>query len=70
MHGLYHVAAAPIAKLDLLRLVADCYGKHIDIVRDDEFVIDRSLSAERFNRETGYSPPSWPELVRRMRDFG
>lgn len=70
LRGLYHVAAEPISKLDLLHLVAACYGKRIDIVRDEALVIDRSLSAQRFNRETGYSPPAWPELIRRMRDFG
>lgn len=70
LHGLYHVAAEPISKFDLLELVADCYGKPIDIVRDESLVIDRSLSAARFNCEAGYSPPAWPELVRRMRDFG
>lgn len=70
LHGLYHVSAEPIAKLDLLRLVADAYGKEIEIVPDDALVIDRSLNSDRFRAATGYSPPTWPELVAAMRNFG
>lgn len=66
LSGLYHVAAAPISKLDLLRLVAAQYGKDIDIRPSDQLVIDRSLDATRFAEATGYTAPSWPELVARM----
>jgi len=66
LSGLYHVAAAPIAKLDLLRLVAAQYGKQIDIRPDDSLVIDRSLNGSRFSKATGYVAPAWPELVREM----
>lgn len=70
LRGLYHVAAEPIAKYDLLQLIAEQYQKSIEIVRDEQLAIDRSLSATRFNEATGYTPPPWPELIRRMRDFG
>jgi dTDP-4-dehydrorhamnose reductase len=69
LSGLYHVAAAPIAKYELLRLVAAAYGKAIEIEPDDRVVIDRSLDATRFREATGYVAPPWPELVARMRDF-
>ena len=69
LHGLYHVAAAPITKFDLLGLVADAYGKAIEIVPSDALVIDRSLDATRFNVATGYTPPAWPALIARMRQF-
>lgn len=69
MFGLYHVASAPIPKLDLLRLVAKAYGKSIEIVPDDAVVIDRSLNADRFREATGYSAPAWPELVSTMHDY-
>lgn len=69
MHGLYHVSAAPIDKYKLLQLVADIYGKDIRIEPSDDLVIDRSLDSTRFRLETGYQPPEWPELVRRMRNF-
>lgn len=64
--GVYHVAAQPIAKYDLLRLVADTYGKTIDIVPDDSLAIDRSLDGSRFRQATGYVAPAWPELVAAM----
>ena len=67
--GLYHVASAPISKYDLLRLVADVYGKNIEIIPDDDLVIDRSLNAERFREATGYVTPPWDELVKRMFEF-
>lgn len=68
LSGLYHVAAEPIAKLGLLRLVAAQYGKTIEIRPDDALVIDRSLNGERFRDATGYVAPSWPALIRRMHE--
>ena len=69
LHGLYHVAARPINKFDLLKLVAQTYGRDIEIVPSDELVIDRSLNAERFKAATGYVPPEWPDLVQHMYEF-
>lgn len=70
LHGLYHVSAAPIAKLELLQLFASEYQRAIEIVPDDELVIDRSLDSARFRAATGYDPLPWPELVAEMRRFG
>jgi dTDP-4-dehydrorhamnose reductase len=67
--GLYHVAAEPISKFNLLQLVNKEYGMGLEIEPDDEVVIDRSLDASRFRKFTGYTPPTWPELVARMRKF-
>lgn len=69
LSGLYHVASSPIAKHDLLKLVAQVYGKAIEIVPDDAVVIDRSLNADRFREASGYVPPPWPELVKAMFEF-
>jgi dTDP-4-dehydrorhamnose reductase len=69
LHGLYHVAASPIAKFDLLQLVADVYGKPIRIAPVDSPVIDRSLNAERFRAATGYVAPQWPELIATMHSY-
>lgn len=70
LHGLYHVSAEPINKYDLLQLVAQGYGKSIEIIPDDQFTIDRSLDSSRFRELTGYSPLNWTELVQVMREFG
>ncbi len=69
MHGLYHVAAKPINKFDLLRLIAKIYEKNIEIIPKDDFIIDSSLNAQIFQKETGYTPPEWPVLIHDMHEF-
>lgn len=69
LRGVYHVAAEPISKLDLLRLVANIYERATPIAPDASLKIDRSLNGARFRAATGYVAPSWPDLIRRMRDF-
>jgi dTDP-4-dehydrorhamnose reductase len=69
LSGLYHVAAHPIDKCALLRLIAEEYGVHTAIIPDSAVVIDRSLDASRFQRATGYRAPEWPVLVARMHNF-
>lgn len=66
IHGVYHVSSEPISKYDLLTLVAERYGKDIEIEPYDGFVQNRSLDSTIFREETGYQPPSWGELVERM----
>lgn len=68
LYGVYNVSAAPIDKFSLLKLVSDVYGHSINIVEDRLVCIDRSLDSTRFKNATGYVPPSWPELIRLMRD--
>jgi len=69
LRGLWHVSADPINKFDLLTLLATTYGKTIEVVRDDQLVIDRSLNSDRFRAAAGYVPPPWPDLLRQMRAF-
>ena len=69
MHGLYQVSSQTIDKLTLLQLVAGRYGHEVALVSDDKLVIDRSLDSSRFQLEAGYTPPAWPELIRRMHAF-
>ncbi len=66
LQGIYHVSSEPISKYELLKLVANRYGKQIHIEPDDVFRIDRSLDSSLFQDASGYSPPSWPELVEKM----
>lgn len=69
LRGVYHVAAEPINKYDLLKLVAEVYRKDVTIIPDDRLVIDRSLDASRFRAATGYTAPAWRELVTSMYAF-
>lgn len=69
LHGVYHVAAKPISKYELLKLVAEVYGKQIEIVPDDRLAIDRSLDAARFRAATGYVAPEWEEMIKLMYSY-
>lgn len=70
LRGTLHVGAAAISKHALLELIAKEYGAGPRLLADDGMVLDRSLDSSRFQKLTGYMPPSWPELVHRMRQFG
>jgi dTDP-4-dehydrorhamnose reductase len=63
LSGLYHVAAEPISKYDLLVMLNEAIGAGVTIVPDDSVVIDRSLDATRFQSAAGLVPPSWQEMI-------
>lgn len=67
LHGLWHVAADPISKFELLTLVKQAYGLDIKIEPDEAFVCDRSLNGNRFRATTGFAPPSWSEMIEQIR---
>ena len=68
--GLYQVAAEPISKYDLLRIIAEVYGHDIVIEPTESLIIDRSLNADRFNELTKYKVPGWKQMISEMRsDF-
>lgn len=69
LHGLYHVAAEPISKHDLLHIINREYGKNLQIEPDDKVKINRSLDASRFREATGYVAPAWPDLIAQMHEF-
>jgi len=69
LHGVYHVSSKAISKYQLLAIVADVYGKEIQIAPDDEVVLDRSLVSTRFRELTGYRPPEWRDLVQSMYSY-
>jgi dTDP-4-dehydrorhamnose reductase len=63
LRGLYHVAAAPISKYDLLVTLNKALGSEVAIEPDDSVVIDRSLDATRFRSATRLAPPPWQEMI-------
>lgn len=69
LNGLYHLAALPIDKLSLLRLIASTYNKDIDIKEDTNLVINRSLDSSKLNKLIGYNPPQWDDLIKSMYNF-
>ncbi|MGC6516486.1 MAG: dTDP-4-dehydrorhamnose reductase family protein [Candidatus Puniceispirillaceae bacterium] len=64
--GLYHLSVDPIDKYQLLCLVRDIYGRDIIIEDNQDVSIDRSLLSDKLRNQTGFVPPSWPELIKKM----
>ncbi|RDB41815.1 SDR family NAD(P)-dependent oxidoreductase [Halomonas sp. DQ26W] len=68
--GLYHFSSDPISKHELLKIVNEKYSLGINIQRNIEFKIDRSLNSNLLRKELSFTPPSWNELVDKMhREF-
>ena len=61
--GIYHISSAPISKFDLLMLIKKKMNLNIKITLDDNFCCDRSLDSSKFQKEFGYTPPSWEKMV-------
>ncbi len=66
LNGLFHVAASPITKFELLNLINRRFNADVTIVPSTDLTINRSLDARRFNTLTGYHSPSWEEMIDRM----
>jgi len=67
--GLYHLAAEPISKFEVLNLLSSAWSHAVAIEPDDSVVLDRSLDATKLNAKIGYRPIPWPQLIDEMRDF-
>ena len=61
-----HISADPIDKYALLSLINGQYGHGATISRDEMVEVDRSLDSSKFREITGFTPPSWTDLVRTM----
>jgi dTDP-4-dehydrorhamnose reductase len=66
MCGLYHVASKPINKFSLLGLIKDKYNHTITINKYLDFINDKSMISERFEKYTGYKVPDWNQIVDEM----
>ncbi len=64
--GLFHVGVDAISKYDLLRLLNEAFEADVDVQRNEEVMIDRSLDSSRFRENTGFKPMPWPALIQRM----
>lgn len=63
LSGLYQVASSPISKYDLLKLANTVMVLDLTIEKEEEFHMDRRLSGSLFNKTTGYTPPSWTQMI-------
>lgn len=67
LQGLLHVASEPIDKYSLLKSIKEEYGLAIEIKRDEDFSINRSLQDEKFRTLTGLTRKSWSTMLNEMR---
>lgn len=62
--GLFHLAADPIRKHDLLKSLGQSLGRtDVEILPTDTVACDRSMSANRLLVTTGYRAPPWPTML-------
>ena len=66
LSGIYHVSSGRSSKFDLLHLIRDAYGLDMNIVPDDGFVLDRSLSGSKLREAIGYECPPLTQLIAEM----
>ncbi|GAB4511463.1 MAG: SDR family oxidoreductase [Anaerolineae bacterium] len=66
LHGVYQVSSDVINKYDLLLLLREAYNTPTEIEPYDAFQIDRSLDSSRFRAATGFTPPSWSQMIQTM----
>jgi dTDP-4-dehydrorhamnose reductase len=69
LRGTYHLSSNPISKYDLLLLIKKIYQKDIQIIKDENIKIDRSLNSYSFKKITGFKPKSWNIMIKEMKKF-
>jgi len=69
LSGLFHLSGNPISKYDLLKKVSKVYKKNINIKKDNQVIIDKSLCSSKFRKATNFIPQSWDHLIEEMKKF-
>jgi dTDP-4-dehydrorhamnose reductase len=65
--GTYNVSSEPINKYDLLKMISEILNHNIEIVSDEAFFCNRSLSSELFRKSFNYTPPSWLSMISELK---
>lgn len=63
LSGTWHVAATPISKYALLRLLQQRLPEAATVTPDTRVHCDRRLDGSRFRRRTGWKAPHWKQMV-------
>lgn len=66
LSGVYHVAASPISKYELLSMISKQYSHDIKIYKETHTEVNRVLDGRKFEAETGFVSPSWDDLIKTM----
>jgi dTDP-4-dehydrorhamnose reductase len=66
-YGLYHVSSQPISKYELLIMIRHFLHHNIDIIADESFSCNRSLSSDLFQKTFSYTPPTWLAMISELK---
>jgi dTDP-4-dehydrorhamnose reductase len=66
MTGIWNVASDPISKYDILCKINDVLNLGIKIDADETYAVNRTLDGRKFQTATGFTPPSWDEMIRQF----
>lgn len=66
LSGLYQVSSGKISKYDLLVKLGAAYARDVQIVPDNTFHCDRSLSGALLERTIGYRCPDWDAMLAQL----
>lgn len=63
LSGLYQLSSKSISKYELLKIFKEYYNHDITILKDSDFVMDRSLKSEKLKEDINFTQPDWNDLV-------
>lgn len=64
LEGLYQISSEPISKYDLLCLAREVFQLEVEIEKFDNYISDKTLVYDKFQKETGYKPLSWKDMMK------
>lgn len=67
LNGIFQLSSTPISKYDLLCLIKDEFKLDVDIQQSVDYVSDKSLNSHKYSLATGFSAPSWTEMLKSLR---
>ena len=66
---IYHLASRRISKFNLLKLIKNQYKININLIKDNNIYLDRSLDSTLFNKRYGFKPKNWNIMIKEMHEF-
>ena len=64
-----NVGSRRISKYVLLTKIRDIFKKKIDILKYQNFIIDRSINSNKFRRLTKYKVKNWDKMLLELKNF-
>ena len=64
--GIYNISSEKINKYELLKIFSKFYNKRIEIKKNFDFKIDRSLNSNKFKVEFNYVTKDWNKMLNQL----